>query len=76
MNDVERVFRVSDCEQGLFECTALDAREKLRKFVSRGQMYILFLVAGAAAAVWFSWYQKADSNAGKSLTNKASPIRL
>jgi hypothetical protein len=53
LNDVERVLRVSDCEQGLFECSALDAREKLRKFVSRGQMYILFLVAGAAAAVWF-----------------------
>jgi len=60
LNDVERVLRVSDCEQGLLECSALDAREKLRKFVSGGQMYILFAVAGTAAAVWFRWYQKAD----------------
>jgi hypothetical protein len=51
LNDVERVFCVSDREQGLLECSALDTREKLRKFVSRGQMYILFLEAGAAAAI-------------------------
>jgi len=60
----------------LLVCSALDACEKLGKFVSRGQRHILLLAAGAAVVLVIDGIKSPIPMQGKNLTNQASAIRL